>query len=427
MKTKINFILKEVLREIEPSNEEISIIGDSLKKFLKRINTEIKRLKIDAETFIGGSFAKNTMIKKGKYDIDVFLRFNKKYSDKEISKFSKEILKKFQKIELVHGSRDYFRVKINDFSYIELIPVIKVKNSREFRNITDLSYSHVKYVNKKLKSKKILDEVRLAKAFCYAHHCYGAESHIQGFSGYGLELLIAYYKSFLKFIKEIIKMRNKEVIDIEKKYKNKQEVLMNLNSSKLNSPIILIDPTCKQRNALAALSQETFERFQKECKHFLKNPRREKFEIEKIDFNQIKESSEKKGQEFILIEAKTKKPEGDIAGSKLLKFYKNLLPEIERFFDIKKKGFDYKKGKTAKYFFVVKRKKEIILEGPEVIDKKNSKAFKKAHKDYFVKKGKIYARKKIDFNIEEFIEKFKDKNKKKIKEMYIEKLTILKD
>ena len=39
---------------------------------------------------------------------------------------------------------------------------------------------------------------------------------------------------------------------------------MNLNASKLNSPIILIDPTYKQRNTLAALSNETFENFKKD-------------------------------------------------------------------------------------------------------------------------------------------------------------------
>ena len=47
---------------------------------------------------------------------------------------------------------------------------------------------------------------------------------------------------------------------------------MDLNSSKLNSPIIPIDPTYKQRNVLAALSKETFEMFQKSCKEFLENP-----------------------------------------------------------------------------------------------------------------------------------------------------------
>jgi len=71
------------------------------------------------------------------------------------------------------------------------------------------------------------------------------------------------------------KIKDKIVIDIEKHYKNKQAVLMDLNSSKLHSPIILIDPTYKERNALAALSSETFRKFQEVSLKFLKVNMRE--------------------------------------------------------------------------------------------------------------------------------------------------------
>jgi len=270
MKKNIRGILKEVLKNIKISKKEEEKINNSLNEVLKHIKKNISKLKTDAEIFVGGSFAKETMIKTEKYDIDVFIRFDKKYK-REISELTGKILKGFNKTR-IHGSRDYFRIKINSSFFVEIIPVKKIKNSRESENITDLSYSHVIYIKRKLKSKKILDEIRLAKAFCYANNCYGAESYIRGFSGYGLELLIYYYGSFLKFIKAIEKMSGKVVIDIEKHFKNKQEILMNLNSSKLQSPIVLIDPTYKQRNALAALSDETFEKFRKSCKKFLKNP-----------------------------------------------------------------------------------------------------------------------------------------------------------
>ena len=128
----------------------------------------------------------------------------------------------FENISVVHGSRDYFRLKISPDFFIELIPVKKVKNPKESENITDLSYSHVNYIKRKVKSKKVLDEIRIAKAFCYATKCYGAESYIKGFSGYALELLVYYYKGFMKFIKAMEKAKEKIVIDIEKDYKNKQ-------------------------------------------------------------------------------------------------------------------------------------------------------------------------------------------------------------
>jgi tRNA nucleotidyltransferase (CCA-adding enzyme) len=265
-----------------------------------------------------------------------------------------------------------------------------------------------------------LDEIRIAKAFCHANNSYGAESYIKGFSGYGLELLVYHYGSFLKFIKAIEKIKDKEVIDIEKQFKNKQEILLDLNGAKLLSPIVLIDPTYKQRNALAALSEETFEKFKKTCAKFLKNPSLNSFKEKKINLEKIKE---KEG--FILIKLETSKQKGDVAGSKLLKFYNHLEDEIKKYFRITNKGFEYSEGDVAKAFFVTKKKKEILSKGPKIKDKKNSAKFKKRHKRTFTKSGRLYAKEKIKFNIKEFLKIWKTKNKKKMKEMSISKLKII--
>ncbi len=421
MKNKINSILNEVLEKINPPKKELDIIENSLKEFLVKFGKSLKSLKINAEIFVGGSYAKYTMIQKKNYDIDIFVRFE---NSKNLSASTKRALKTFD-FKTIHGSRDYFRVKISPSFFIEIIPVMKIKNPKDAENITDLSYSHVNYIKTKIKSQKILDEIKLAKIFCYVNHCYGAESYIKGFSGYSLELLIYYYGSFLKFIKAISKMENKIVLDIEKQYKNKQEILMDLNSSKLKSPIILIDPTYKQRNTLAALSEETFGKFKKTCKKFLKNPSIKAFEIEEIDLEKIKQNSKKKGYELILLETKTDRQEGDIAGTKLLKFYNHLNNEIEKFFEVKKKGFNYNGKKSARYFFVVKNKEEILIEGPKIKDKKNIIMFKKKHRHTFIKSKRIYAKEKIRFSIEKFINNWKNKNRKRIKEMGVKKLRVI--
>lgn len=421
---KANSVLNEVLQKIKPDKTEIEFLQKELNKFLIYFKSKSKKLKIDAEIFVGGSFAKGTVMKKGKYDIDLFARFDKKYSEKELSILTKKILGKLNNLEEIHGSRDYFRIKIGEKFYFEIVPVVKINNPKEARNITDLSYSHVKYINKKIKNKKMLDEILLAKAFCYATGTYGAESYINGFSGYSLELLIYKYKSFVKFIEAMSKVKDKLVIDAEKYYK-KDRVLIDMNSSKLNSPIILIDPTYKQRNALAALSKETFAKFQKECIKFLKNPSIEFFEQRKIDILKIKEKAKKEKNDFTLIQASTKKQEGDIAGSKLFKFYRHLENELKKFFEIKEKGFNYNLKQAARFYFVAKPKKEIVLEGPFIEDKKNIKKFKAEHKKTFTKGKKIYSKIKVNFNLNEFLDKWKNKNKKRINEMYIEKIELL--
>jgi tRNA CCA-adding enzyme len=421
---KANSVLNEVLQKIRPDKEEIDFLQRELDKFLIYFKSKAKKLNIQAEIFVGGSFAKRTVMKKGNYDVDLFIRFDKKYQEKELSILTKKILGNLNNLEEIHGSRDYFRIKLGEKFYFEIVPVVKINNPKEARNITDLSYSHVQYINKKIKNKKLLDEILIAKAFCHATGTYGAESYINGFSGYSLELLIYKYKTFLKFIEAMSKVKSKLIIDVEKYYR-KGRVLIDMNSSKLNSPVILVDPTYKQRNALAALSKETFEKFQKECIKFLKNPSEEFFEIKKIDLVKIKEIAKKEKQDFILIQAYTKKQEGDIAGSKLFKFYRHMEDEIKRYFEIKEKGFNYNQKQVASFYFVAKAKKEVILEGPFTDDKNNVKNFKSEHKNTFVKKKKIYAKMKVDFDLKKFLEKWKIKNKKRISEMYIEKVEII--
>jgi len=422
---RVDTILKEVLEKINPSKEEFTIIEISLGKFLGDIKKEIRKSKLNIDIFVGGSYAKNTLIRKNRYDIDIFLRFDQKHK-KNLDGLSEKIMKKFENVLKVHGSRDYFRIGINPKVFFEIVPVLKVEKSENADNITDLSYMHVRYINKKIKSKKIFDEIRIAKAFCYANNCYGAESYINGFSGYGLELLIYHYGSFLQFIKKIVKSKKEEkiIIDIEKLHKNRQRILIDLNASKLHSPIILIDPTYKNRNALAALSKETFDKFKESCKKFLKSPSINSFKNQKIDFEHSKKFAEKKNYDFVLLKIKTSKAEGDVAGSKLIKFYRHLEKEISKFFEIKEGEFEYNEKKSAEVFFSGKSKKEILTKGPFIKDEKNVRNFKKKHKKTFVRKNHIYTKEKIDFSLKKFIEDWEKENKVKMKDMTIKRLEI---
>ncbi len=427
MVRNINSILKEALGRINPAKEELNSIDKYLKQFIYQFEKKIKSSGISAEVFVGGSFAKKTLIKKGQYDIDIFVRFDEKYKKQDISKLTERILRSLSLKNLIsiHGSRDYFKINVNSVFFVEIIPVLKVKNPKQAENITDLSYFHVNYIKRKLKTEKMLEDVRLAKAFCHANKCYGAESYISGFSGYAIELLIYHYKGFLNFLRAITKIKGKEIIDIEKLYKSKYEIAMNMNTAKMTSPVVLIDPTYRERNALAALSPETFGKFQVACRKFLKAPSLSSFEEKETNLGLIKKNAEKSRAEFILIKTETEKQEGDIAGSKLIKFYRHLSEEIEKFYKISNKGFNYNEKKEAEFFFVAKKKGEIIQQGPNLRDKENVILFKKHHKNTFAKKDRIYARDRFNKKIKEFINDWKLANSKKMKEMHIKNLEII--
>ena len=421
----ISSVLKEVLLQVKPEQEEMKEIKAKLKDFLARAEQRRKKERLNAQIFVGGSFAKDTMIKKDSYDIDIFVRFDRKYKDSLLSDLAEKMLKG-EKTEKIHGSRDYFRIKQGKDAVFEVVPVKKISNPKEAENVTDFSYSHVNYIKKKIKSQKTLDEIRIAKAFCYANSAYGAESYVHGFSGYGIELLIYHYGSFMKFVKAIVKMdaKKKEIIDIEKHHKNKSRILMDLNSAKLNSPIILIDPTYKQRNVLAALSGETFRNFQKACRDFLRNPSLDFFRQKIVDIEKVRETAIARDYEFVLIKLATDRQEGDIAGSKLLKFYNHLAEETGKLYDIKARGFEYGKEKSARAFFVVKRKEGINIAGPDVNDEKNAKKFKLKHKIVSIKNGRLYAKIKVA-SLKDFLKEWAQKNLKKMEDMDMTKVEII--
>lgn len=413
---------KEVLADISPSNEDLFELKKQTQELLKELSQKIKKAKISAEIFVGGSFAKSTLIKKDKYDIDLFVRFNPKYKSEEISKLLAKIAP--SKAIKVHGSRDYFILKSNNLEF-EIIPVLKIKKPEQAKNITDLSYFHVNYVAKKLKLNKNLgNEIKLAKAFIHFSDCYGAESYINGFSGYAVELLIIYYKTFEKFLKAMYNLDTKKkiIIDQEKLFKNKNEVEQQLNEAKLSSPIILIDPTFRERNALAALSYKTFSAFQESTKSFMKKPSKIFF-IQKDKEVEFRRKFKNQEQEEIIL--KTNRQSGDIAGTKLKKFYLFFIKQLERFFHIESHEFTYnEKTNLAKILLCVKEKEKIFFQGPPTEMKERLKQFKEQHKRIDIKDGKAFAVEKGFSDFEEFLKWFETKYKKTITSMGVEDIEI---
>jgi tRNA nucleotidyltransferase (CCA-adding enzyme) len=382
---------------ITPSRQELESIKQNVSRFTDVLESELKKSRLDADIFVGGSFAKGTLIKSSRYDIDIFIRFSWKYSD--LGKLLETPLKQAAKrlgmrFERIHGSRDYFRVFLSNEVLFEIIPVTRIAKPKEERNVTDLSYFHVSYVKKA--ARGLEDQIRLAKSFCKAQEVYGAESYINGFSGYGLECLIIYYKRFDKMLKELAKAKERIVIDMKKYYRTKQELLLSMNEAKIKGPIILVDPTHKERNVLAALNHESFAHFQKAAEAFLKKPSQTFFSKKEISMKELAQKAKSQKAQTLEITLATNRQEGDIAGTKMKKFSLYLRKELTKLAEILEFHFDYNDGKESVIYLVARPKKEIIRMGPPVNMIDYVKDFKKSHKDTFVKNGIVHARIKLN-------------------------------
>ena len=370
-------ILNEVLKNIKPTIEEQLFLNKIVKNFLDKINKNLK----DAKAILGGSGAKNTYL-RNVTDIDIYVKFDyNKFKDKsdKISLILEKHLKKiFKKIDLLHGSRDYFQIKQDNLTF-EIVPILDIKNSSQAQNITDVSQLHVNYVKK---FPKLVNEIRLAKQFCKANNCYGAESYIQGFSGYVLELLVIHYKSFLNLLKSASKWKEKTLMG-NKNYISK------LNYSKRVSPLILIDPTQKDRNASAALSKEKYNLFIYSCRNFLKKPS-ESFFKEKFLFPKAKNS--------IIIEIIPEKGKKDVIGARLLKLFNCLQSQLKsndirilnRRWNFKENALFYIQYESPKTGYAVHY-------GPYLNQKEHIKAFKSKHKHTFIKNNRMAAKIKREY------------------------------
>ena len=383
---QVKFILNEVLKEIQPDKSYEKEIFDRLNYIIGKINKNKRHIK----AILGGSGAKGTWLKT--FDADIFVLFDySKFRDKsgKLSDILEKILRKEFKITRLHGSRDYFQIKQGSFTF-EIIPILKISRAEQAKNITDISPLHSKWV---LRHKNLANEMKLAKQFCQAQNVYGAESYIRGLSGYVCEILAVYYGSFLSLIKNAAKWQGRIVVDAEKYYRGK-DVFKIVNTSKLSSPLIVIDPVQKGRNASAALSNEQFERFKRAAGEFFKKPSKDFFV--KSDLGHIFKELKNNSSRLITINLTPLEGKTDVVGSKLLKIYEFLTQNLQKNnFKIIKSGWEWNKKENAVFYFLFDKKllpKNIEIEGPPLAIKQHVERFKKAHKKTFAKSGKIYAK-----------------------------------
>ncbi len=373
--------LGRVKKKIRPNEKEI---WRKVNKFVGKVNRLLKKKNIDAMAEVGGSLAKGTLL-KGDHDVDIFVKFSKRYASQKLSDHLERTLASL-KPERVHGSRDYFRIKFEGIQY-EIVPVYNIISRKEIVNITDASPLHVAWVNLQTGEKEGLkDEIRLAKQFCKAQEVYGAESYIRGFSGHVLDIITIYYRSFENLVKNAARWKKKQVIDFYNVYKG--DALKKLNRSKTQSPLIVIDPVQPDRNASAALDEEMFDKFLNASKEFVKKPSERFFEKQKFALKGVK------GKNTIVLSVAPLEGKRDVVGSKLLKAHENIRKHLElNGFEIEESGWHWDKKAYFWYKFKkMKINKEFVHEGPPKKAKRNFREFAEKYPGYFVKNKRAYVK-----------------------------------
>ncbi|KHO45854.1 MAG: tRNA adenylyltransferase (CCA-adding enzyme), tRNA nucleotidyltransferase CCA-adding enzyme [archaeon GW2011_AR3] len=375
--------LRDIADEIVPDMG----IYKHVDAMLDRINSRIRKLKVRAKAVAGGSIAKNNFIRHD-HDIDLFVKFDKKYKSEELSDYLAKILSGMR-AERIHGSRDYFRIR-NGHNF-EIVPVMDIRKGPESQNVTDMSPLHVNWVNAiTRKNPKLLSEIRLTKQFCKAQGVYGAESYIRGFSGHVIDIITLHYGGFLPLARNASKWKPGQVVDYHNVYKGKARQV--LNESKLG-PLIVIDPIMPERNASAALSEEKFQGFISACDRFLGNPSKQFFQIAKVTPETLR--MKHKGKKVFCFSISLVDGKEDVVGARLARGVEFMSRQAEKYgFKLAASGFAYDRKTSGMAYFVMNNDalpSKMVLQGPPLASREHVARFKKVHRKTYVKGKSIYA------------------------------------
>lgn len=282
-------IEQEVLKKITPTQTDKQHVLDAVQALITTVNQEIKKRKLPITVTLVGSIAKDTYLKTA-LDIDLFLLFPATTARETLEKTVREIGRKILRdTQECYAEHPYIRGLYQQYA-TELVPCYQIQSVLQKISAVDRTPLHTTYVQKQLRETQKPD-VRLFKQFLRGIGCYGAETEIEGFSGYLCEILIIKYDSFRNLTKQAQNWT----------YGTKLSLTSN-HIPNFSTPLIFIDPVDPKRNVASALSEKNFSLFIVACKAYQTKPRKTFFfphSLHPWTLPQIKKALEKQPGHFI--------------------------------------------------------------------------------------------------------------------------------
>lgn len=285
-----------ILKDIKPTKAEqddIDAMSDKLVSFLQETSAEYG---IDAKIAVVGSVAKHTAL-KGKSDIDIFMAFPLSLSEDKLKedglKLAHKCSDEFDGDASHHyASHPYVTTIIEDYE-VDLVPCYEIEDGSQLKSAVDRTILHTRYVKANITPEEA-DEVLLLKKFMDMTGTYGSEFKVGGFAGYLCELLIIKYGSFEETLRQASEWKYGHVIDLEGYGTAKN----------FKDPLVVIDPTDRNRNVGAALTLTKYSEFIQSARNYLTSDNKKDYFYpltRKLDKDHILGEFEKRGGDLIAI------------------------------------------------------------------------------------------------------------------------------
>lgn len=285
-----------ILNDIKPTQEEKNEIKAMSDKLVGFLDDTCKKENINAKITVVGSVAKHTAL-KGKSDIDIFMAFPLDVSKDALKQTGLYLAHKcsdaFNGNASHHfASHPYVQSDIEGFD-VDLVPCYEIEDGSQLKSAVDRTILHTRYVKKHL-TDEACDEVLLLKRFMDMTGTYGSDFKVGGFAGYLCELLIIKYGSFEETLKAATMWQYGHAIDLENYG----------TTAQFNDPLIVIDPTDKNRNVGAALRLNKFSEFIQSARNYLASDNKMDYFYplnKSITKESILDEFSKRGSDFLAI------------------------------------------------------------------------------------------------------------------------------
>ncbi len=450
--TLINDIFENILKDITPTQEELTLINEIVKKLRKLLEEKARQLnlkytKIEPQ---GSTGIKQTQLKND-FDIDLFVGldyelYGPKYDGLSRNKLKKEskkdflylcnnwikkslITKEFHNPRLLYAEHpyvtvDYFinniKIKVDIVLYFDL----ELEYINKFGPITavDRSPWHGRFIKENL-SPEQKNDVRLLKQFFKANHSYGDKSAVGkvGFIGYSAELLIYYYDNLQNLFNNFKFLKEKP-----SDYYNRTLKELGKIHHFQNDYIIITDPIDKNRNVASAISEKAYKYCNQRIIEFKKNPNKKFFFIEEILEVNISTVDSSLVEKIFIVELKNENSEihYTINRDKLYAIGENIkangekeFSHAERFGKIEFEVYfedDIEEYNLAIFCEKSKITKNFERRGPPIKEENHAIKFRKKNPNFFERDGFLWIESEREYT--EFLKLLEDFVKNKIPE-----------
>ena len=434
--TLINDIFKNILKDITPTQEELTLITDIVEKLRKLLDEKAQQLNINYTKIEpqGSTGIKQTQLKND-FDIDLFVGLNyelykPKYEGLSKNKLKKEskkdflylcnnwikkslTLKEFKHPQLLYAEHPYVTVDYLVRNYTIKIDIVLffdlkldyIKNNGPITAV-DRSPWHGRFIKNNL-SQDQKNDVRVLKQFFKANHCYGDKSAVGkvGFIGYSAELLIHRYGNLQNLFSNFTTLKDNP-IDFYNRPVNELQKIQHFQ----NDYIIITDPVDKNRNVASAISEKAYKYCKQRIKEFLDNPEKNYFLIEKIPEIDITAIDSSLAEKIFIVELKNENNEihYTINRDKLYSIGDNIksngekeFSHAERFGQIEFEVYfeqDSEEYNVAVFCEKPEIEKSYLRRGPPTKDLVHSEKFKRKNPKFFEKDGFLWVKTTRDYS-----------------------------